>query len=109
MQNAETAVFCILNSAFCIPPVPSCLLPFRIIPRAKRTEVSGTRGDAILVRLAAPPVDGAANAALVAFLADRLGVPRRQITLVSGEKSRDKTIRVDGLSREQVLERLYGR
>jgi uncharacterized protein (TIGR00251 family) len=68
-----------------------------VIPRAPKTVVDGERGGAILVRLAAPPVDGAANDALVAFLAAALGLPRRQVTIVSGEKSRDKRVRIDGL------------
>jgi uncharacterized protein (TIGR00251 family) len=64
------------------------------------------RGDAILVRLAAPPVEGAANAALVEFLASALGLPRRDITILGGERSRDKRVRVAGLDREAVIGRL---
>jgi uncharacterized protein (TIGR00251 family) len=59
--------------------------------------VDGERGGAILVRLAAPPVDGAANDALVAFLAETLGVARRQVRIVAGHRSRDKRVEVDGL------------
>lgn len=66
------------------------------------------RGAAVLIRLAAPPVDGAANEALIAFLSEALGVPRRQITLVSGEKSRDKRLRIAGIEREAALARLLG-
>ena len=68
--------------------------------------MDGTRGDAILIRLAAPPVDGAANDALVAFLADTLDIPRRDITLVSGERSRDKRVRITGLGEAAVRDRL---
>jgi uncharacterized protein (TIGR00251 family) len=64
------------------------------------------RGDAILVRLNAPPVDGAANEALIAFLSDVLGVRRRDISLIAGEKSRDKRVRVDGVSQQAAIERL---
>ena len=64
------------------------------------------RGDAILIRLNAPPVEGAANEALIAFLSDVLGVPRRDITLVAGEKSRDKRVQVDGVSQEFAAGRL---
>ncbi len=64
------------------------------------------RGDAVLIRLAAPPIEGAANEALVSFLADALGVPRRGITIVSGEKSRDKRVRIDGLDEATARERL---
>jgi uncharacterized protein (TIGR00251 family) len=81
-------------------------LNIRVIPRSPRTKVDGTRGDAILVRLAAAPVDGAANEALIAFLSEALDVPRRDLTLVSGEKSRDKRVRVTGLDESSALARL---
>jgi uncharacterized protein len=77
-----------------------------VIPRAPRSRVDGERGGAILIRLAAPPVDGAANDALVAFLADTLRVPRRDVTIVSGEKSRDKRVQIVGLDESAVRERL---
>lgn len=82
------------------------LLTIRVIPRARRTAWDGIRGEALLVRLAAPPVDGAANAALIAFLANALGVARRQVTLVAGERGRDKTLRIEGLSAVEVGARL---
>ena len=85
---------------------PPVLLHLKVIPRARRTEISGRRGDAILVRLAAPPVDGAANDALIAFLAERLEIPRRQIALARGATTRDKTIAVDGLSPAEIARRL---
>lgn len=72
-------------------------LRLRIQSRASRTEVAGTHGDAIRVRLTAPPVDGAANEALVRFLAERLGVSRAAVRVVSGETSRSKVVEVDGL------------
>ena len=65
-------------------------LDVRVIPRAKRTEAAGLRNGALLVRLAAPPVDGAANTALVAFLASTLGVPSRAIQLLSGVHGRQR-------------------
>ena len=86
--------------------MPAASLAFRVIPRARRTEVAGVRGDAILVRLAAPPVDGAANEALLAFLAERLHLPRRNLALVRGAASRDKTIAVEGLTALDVRRRL---
>ena len=61
------------------------------------------RGGAILVRLAAPPVDGAANDALIAFLADALDLPRRSIRIIAGEKSRDKTVAITGMEHAAVL------
>jgi len=63
-------------------------------PGASHTEVSGTHGDALKVRLAAPPVDGKANAELLRFLAEAFGVPRRNVTLVRGETSRAKVVRI---------------
>jgi uncharacterized protein (TIGR00251 family) len=59
-----------------------------------------------LIRLAAPPVEGAANDALIAFLSDALGLPRRDITIASGEKSRDKRVRIEGLDEATARERL---
>ena len=64
------------------------------------------RAGAVLVRLAAPPIDGAADDALLAFLADALDVPRRNITIVSGEKSRDKRVQVVGMDAAVARARL---
>ena len=64
------------------------------------------RGDAFLVRLAAPPVEGAANDALVAFLAHQLDLPRRNVRIVSGDRSRDKRIAISGLSFDAIAERM---
>jgi len=85
---------------------PSAVLNIRVIPRSPRTLVDGRRGDAILVRLAAPPVDGAANEALIAFLSEALDLPRRDVTLVGGERSRDKRVRVSGLDESAAIARL---
>ena len=87
-------------------PQSAAVIDIRVIPRSPRTRVDGTRGAAILIRLAAPPVDGAANDALIAFLSEALGVPRRDITLIAGEKSRDKRVRIEGLAAEVATARL---
>lgn len=79
-----------------------------MIPRAPRTRVDGTRGGAILIRLAAPPVDGAANDALIAFLSDALALPRRNISIVSGEKSRDKRVQIVGIDESTARAQLLG-
>ena len=84
----------------------AAVLAIRVIPRSPRTRVDGRRGDAILIRLHAPPVDGAANDALIAFLSDVLDVPRRSITIVSGQTSRDKRVQVDGIEAEAAIARL---
>lgn len=76
---------------------PSCRLEVKVVPGASRDEVAGTMGAAVKIKLRAPPVDGKANEALVEFLAEKLGVPRRAVTLERGETSRQKLLRVDGL------------
>ena len=78
----------------------------RVVPRAGRTGVAGTRGDALLVRLAAAPVDGAANDALTACLAGIFDCPRRDISIVSGHTSRDKRIAIAGLTLNTAAARL---
>ncbi len=82
------------------------IVTVRVIPRSPRSRVDGMRGDAFLVRLAAPPVEGAANDALVAFLAEHLDLPRRNIRIVSGVKSRDKQIGITGLGVDAIAERM---
>jgi uncharacterized protein YggU (UPF0235/DUF167 family) len=81
-------------------------LRVRVIPRAGRTAIAGRRGDSILVRLAAAPVDGAANEALIEALARALDLPRRAISISAGHKARDKRIEVDGVTDEQIAARL---
>ncbi len=71
-------------------------------PGAKRTEVAGTHGDALKIRVQAPPVEGAANAALVKFLAQALGVRQRDVEILSGEHARDKRIAVAGIDAAQA-------
>ena len=78
----------------------------RVQPRASRDEIAGVAGGALRVRLRAPPVEGAANHALLRFLADRLDVSRASLTLVSGRTARTKLIEVRGLSAEDVGRRL---
>lgn len=78
------------------------LLSLHVQPGAKKTEFSGAYGSAIKLRLAAPPVDGKANACLIAFLAEYLGVPRRNVSLLSGETSRSKLVRVEQMSEQSL-------
>ena len=82
------------------------LIKIRVIPRAGRTQLAGRRGDAVLVRVAAAPVDEAANQELTAYLAQLFDVPRRSITIEAGQRSRDKRVRVSDLSDEQLTARL---
>lgn len=69
----------------------------RVMPRASRSGLAGQRGGRLLVRLSAPPVDGAANDALISFLAELFRCPRRAVRLVSGERSREKRVALDGV------------
>ena len=80
--------------------------PVRAVPRASRDALDGVVEGALRVRLVAPPVEGAANRALVAFLADTLGVPKRDIEIAAGEHGRRKLVRVRGLTPEEVRRRL---
>ena len=84
-------------------PVSEAVLDVRVIPRSPRTRVDGRRGGAVLIRLAAPPVDGAANDALLRYLAEALGVPRRSVRLLAGETSRDKKVAIAGLDVSAAL------
>ena len=82
------------------------LVDVRVIPRAGRSGLAGTRGGALLVRLNAPPVEGAANAELIALLARTFGVARRAVTIVSGERSRQKRVQVEGVAMAAAAARL---
>lgn len=74
----------------------------KVIPRAKRDEIVGVEGDAVKIRLNAPPVEGRANEALVKFLAAVFDIPRAQIEIVRGETSRHKVVRVRGVALEEL-------
>jgi uncharacterized protein len=81
-------------------------LAIRVQPRAKRTEVAGERGGAVLIRVSAPPVDGKANDAVVRLIAERVDVPRSAVRIVKGETARDKLVRIEGLSADEAWARL---
>jgi hypothetical protein len=76
--------------------------PVRIVPRASRTELAGVTGGAVRIRISAPPVEGAANQALIRFLAKRLGVGRYQVEIVAGARGRTKVIAVEGITASDV-------
>jgi len=80
----------------------------RVIPRAPRTEIAGLRNGALLVRLAAPPVDDAANEELLDLFARLLKCPRRSVQLASGARSRDKRVRVTGVPLAEVEAAIRG-
>jgi uncharacterized protein (TIGR00251 family) len=73
---------------------PDLILRVQVQPRASREEFAGLHGSSVKVRLTAPPVDGKANAALMAFLAKSFGVARREVTLLQGETGRNKLVRI---------------
>jgi hypothetical protein len=84
------------------PTLDGVRFTVRVQPRASRNEITGVYGTALKIRLQAPPVDGAANDALVSYLAGLLGVARRSVRIVSGESSRNKTVEVAGVTPERI-------
>ncbi len=88
------------------------ILNVRVIPRAKKTELAGIRPSPdsgvpeLVIRVSAPPLEGAANDAVIELLAERLGIPRRNLRIVSGETSRRKRIDITGLAPADVARKL---
>lgn len=78
----------------------------KVQPRSAKNEIKGIHGDALKIKLTAPPVDGEANFACVRFLSDILGVSQGRIRIISGHTSRQKIISVEGLTKKDVLSRL---
>ena len=89
-----------------MPPSPSCTLAIKAIPNAPRSAVCGWLGDALKVRVHAPPVEGRATVALCEFLADELGLPRRAVTVLRGDLPRQKVLRFDGLTLADLIAKL---
>jgi hypothetical protein len=85
---------------------PDVTLSLRIQPRASRNAIVGWTGDTLNIRLTAPPVEGAANAACLAFLADLLDLPQAQLEILRGARSRNKVVQIMGLTRDEVRARL---
>ena len=86
--------------------MPACTLELKTVPNAPRDEIAGWLGDALKVKVHAPALEGRANDALLEFLADKLGVHRRDVTLVRGDKSRHKVVRIAGLTLAEVKARV---
>lgn len=84
------------------------VLNLRIIPRAHKNAIQGELGDALKIRLCAPPVDGAANAALIEFLSDTFSLPRARVQLLAGATSRNKRVLLAGLSTAAAQAKLSG-
>jgi uncharacterized protein (TIGR00251 family) len=83
-----------------------CTLAIKAVPNAPRSEVIGWLGDALKIKVHAPALDGRANDALCEFLADELGLPKRAVTLLQGDKSRQKLLRIAGLTLAEVKTKL---
>lgn len=88
------------------PTADGAAFNVRVIPRARRSGLAGTRGDALLVRLQSPPVDGAANDELIDVLARALQVAKRAVAIVAGDRSRQKRVKVLGIDADTVAARL---
>ena len=82
------------------------LLDIYVQPRAKKTKFGGLHGGAVKIRVKAPPVDGAANAELIKFLAIQLEVPRSAVTIVTGRTGRRKRVSITGITRREITEKL---
>jgi len=83
-------------------------ISIRLQPRAKREEVVGERGGAIVIRVTAPPVDGKANAALCQLIARLVRVPSTRVAVVRGQTSREKVVRVEGVTQDVLRSALLG-
>lgn len=77
-------------------------LEVRVIPRARKTECAGFRDEVLVVKVAAPPVEGAANDALIEFFASALRIPRRAVRILGGDHSRRKRVAIEGATHEQI-------
>ena len=84
----------------------SATVTVHVLPRASREEVAGLYGDAVRVRLTAPPLENRANEALVRFLAASLGVSRSRVEIAAGRRGRRKVVRITGMSRDDIFRRL---
>ncbi len=84
----------------------SCELKIKVVPNASKTQVVGMLGDALKIKLQAVPEDGKANKALLEFLAEKLGLPKKSVELVTGETAREKRVRITGISPDEAMRNL---
>jgi uncharacterized protein len=96
-----------MNPDFARDVADGCTLAVRVHPGARKNGVTGVHADALKIALTAPPVDGKANEALIAFLADALRLPRARFAIMSGITSRAKTVRITGKSAAEVAAALF--
>ncbi|MBN2538458.1 MAG: YggU family protein [Deltaproteobacteria bacterium] len=78
------------------------VLNIRVIPRSSRCELAGIQGDALKLRITAPPVEGAANKECVRFLSGMLGIKKSQIKIIAGHKSKNKKVSISGITRKDI-------
>src|SRR5271157_3725610 len=78
------------------------ILQVHVVPRSAKSEIAGVQGDALKLRITAPPVEGQANAECVRFLSDILGIKKKQVRILSGHKSKKKTVAIEGIGRKEV-------
>jgi uncharacterized protein (TIGR00251 family) len=97
----------LMDSSFAKDVTDGCTLAVRVHPGARKNSVTGVHADTLKIALTAPPVDGKANEALIAFLADTLRLPRARVALVSGLTSRAKMLRITGKSAAEVAAALF--
>jgi uncharacterized protein (TIGR00251 family) len=99
-------IVCVRNNQSNVSAPPHCTFALKVIPNASRNEIVGRLGDAVKIKIHAPPLEGRANDALCEFLAECLSISRRAVTVVRGDTSRQKIVRIDGLSADEVNSRL---
>ena len=89
---------------FSIKETPEGIVfPVRVLPRSSRNEIAGVTGDALKVKLTAPPVEGAANKLLIEFLSEKLHVAKSRVEILSGQSGRNKLVKITGIEKEKVL------
>jgi len=85
-----------------VPTADGVTVAVRVLPRARKSQIDGERGGALVVRIAAPPVEGAANDALIELFASALDIPRRSIQIVSGHHGRQKQVAIAGVTVDDI-------
>jgi len=78
------------------------VLQVHVVPRSAKSEFAGVQGDALKLKITAPPVEGQANAECIRFLSDALGIKKKQVKILGGHKSRKKTVAIEGIGREDI-------
>jgi uncharacterized protein (TIGR00251 family) len=81
-------------------------VPLHVQPRARRTQIAGTHGDALKIQVSAPPAEDAANRAVVDFFARLLRLPKARLQIIAGQKSRDKILRIEGITANELRKRI---